>query len=298
MPSSDPTPYPTDTPTPAKTTSTTTNTGAFQPGSVTVAATPKSATAYPQFADGTIDTYSLGDQTYVTAKGAPEHQNVGGGGAHYAASTDMYSSAQAILNGLVSMSQTDKAQFVQWQQEMAAAGHYGTTAPIYGTWTAKDGDALGEALRGYLQVEQSAKLAGTPVAQSFWDWLGTSAQAGVANQTKGVTTQVQLADPTELTRYFNAAVSSSLGRNATPDELNKFISAYHANETVQQQEPAGTPQTAVDPRGQALQAAHTLDPTGFQNHQTTGYMDSFLNMFLPQNSQVAQTPTDTNSITY
>lgn len=210
-----------------------------------------------------------------------------------------YKSVSDLLTSMLSLYSTNRATYDGVRGALKAAGYYGSTSladitgRAAGDW---DVSALKGALTDYLRFTSQ-----TSVPTDFQNWLEGTGPDGQPLNTGGAqggaAPQVQLTDPAQLQRYFNAAVSSSLGRNATTDELSKFVSSFHANETTQQTATGG-PQTSTDPRSQALAQAHTIDPTGFQNHQTTGFMDAFYNMFLPNGSQLAQTPTDTNSISY
>lgn len=285
---------------------------------------------------GTTGSYSAGDYTNIptttsassTASGSTSiwNLNVPDGSqvfTGYTASTantdtpqkgvkgDVYQTGQAQKNNYVStddfyksivqMAATDPSSFQQLQMQLFEAGFYGSTAlkdirP--GAWTTASATAAKDAVERYVDV---ADKAGVPM--TFSEFLnqsatnGSSTGVGTGTTTGTTTPQVQLTDPAQLTKYFDEAMSASLGRNATAAESQKFVDSFHANETAQQSG-TGATQTSTDPRSEALTSAQSVDPTGFQNHQTVGFMDALYNMFLPSSSQVAQTPTSTNSITY
>lgn len=267
---------------------TTTSGDVFDPPTDTSTA-PKSATAPAVFADGTPDLYGLGNNSYFvgTSSGAQGPS----GNLHDAVNAETgssYASAEKILNQMVSLAYTDPNAFANVQAEMYNAGKY-TSKPTWGVWSAKDGDALGEALRGYMAFEG----AGLPV--SFTEWLSEGAKVGAAEggpdggtATGGSSgSPITVTDPDTLEADANTAAQTNLGRNLTTAEQQPFVKQFQGQEVAAQEAGAGSivaEPSRYDAPNAATQYLQTNDNAEYQNHLQADYAERMLSMLGVQSS--------------
>jgi hypothetical protein len=94
---------------------------------------------------------------------------------------------------------------------------------------------------------------------------------------------VSLTDPAELKAQAQSAAQASLGHVLTSEQLGQFVDQFHAAQTDAQHK-AGSIYDGMSAGAEANQFAQSSDPQDFANHQAQGYMDTFMNMFLPSGS--------------
>lgn len=265
-----------------------------------------------QLPDGTYDVYGLGNvanqSIYVGYTGTP----VPGGSAQGQknASTfgdnklpdqgqNAYTPAYKLMQRFAQESVTNPNSFAALQADLFQAGLYGTTPPTWGTWTAKDGDAIVQAFKGYTAVSQ------TGVPLTFEDWLSGAASAGTASQQSKVN-PVSYTPTDYLQKAAQSAARATLGHELSESDLQKFVSSFHSQEATAQGGAAqaqlsNTATTPGDASPDPTSGASDYISQNFANeeaqHSAKGYMNAMLDMFLPSSSTRPTLNTDPYSTT-
>lgn len=210
--------------------------------------------------------------------------------------------AERVMKMYAAMSQSNPDGFLALQKQLAQAGFYGTAAHVQGGWNSQTESALAGAMTSYLQV---AKGAGTPL--DFSTFLGNQVKAnyatgggaadGSSGGAAGTTPQgpsIQLTDPNSLKSTLQQWAQQALGRNVSDDEANSFVSQFQSAEggaqaTVQggQVSNAGSLTTTPDATSDAEAFIKSNNATDIAKSNTQGYANTFVNMFLPSGSQMA-----------
>lgn len=251
---------------------------------------PTVSSAIPVFPGSSqLDLYGLGQLPQIaTGLQAPKTTRFGGMASQDTITTTpiQYSTAQSLLNTLTNLSATNPNAFAQVQSEMYNAGFY-SSKPTYGTWTGKDGDALGEAMRGFLAVSQS----GTPVTWSQWlagaasigagDTAATTAASSSGGGGGATRAPLQLTSTATLNAESTAEGQNELGRNLTTDEQAGFANKYHGEETAAYN---GSAQAAGAVDSEAKNYIDTTNQAGVQSNLSVGYAQKMLQMLGVQSS--------------
>lgn len=202
-------------------------------------------------------------------------------------SFDINASAETIMKQFAAMSYNDPAQFMGLQAALAQ-GPWASGLKPSGTFDSQTETALAKAMTQYLKLTESAG-----VSVSFKQYLANAAQGGaggygtvngLGGSGSGSVSSVSLTDPAELMAQAQTAAQAALGHTMTQEQLNTFVSNFHTAQTNAQHK-AGSIYDGMSAPAEANQFAQQSDPQGFTNHQAQGYMDSFMNMFLPSGSQ-------------
>jgi hypothetical protein len=179
----------------------------------------------------------------------------------------------------------------QWQsiQALLKQGNwYGSsTTTVQGGWNPQSEKALADALYSYIQVSQGA---GVPI--NFQQYLAnvaaqTAANGGGTSGGVGSSTPL-LTDPDTLTMYAQRAAVAALGHALDKGQLQTFIDQFH-NEQINSFTDAanhnGLSAQKEDARASAINFATTgANQQEFDRHQTTGYVDAFMNMLSPNSA--------------
>lgn len=218
----------------------------------------------------------------------------------------------------------DEAAQAQWAQGNAAAA-YGTGAqmmPVYQSWHYQDIDNLQRRLgavglldkdyqrgawdeasqRALQPILGLANNMGRPWQDALAQYeTGTpmvyDQKTGTFNATKAGTSRTRSAittaftNPDDLATAANTVAQTKLGRSFTPDELQRFVRAYHDTEAsataAQNAAGAGGSYTqAQSPGGAAESFAKQTDPTAYNAEQ-------FLPLAQKMNEMLNTNPFDT-----
>lgn len=122
-------------------------------------------------------------------------------------------------------------EFLQWQRMLYKAGLYGSTKLSEVAWGSFDGpteDALGKALRRVARANE----AGAPISLTeYLDKLGADRDKAAKQYGPGADpTLRQFENPRVVAGFLQQAAQAALGRNLTKDEIDHFVSEYHASE--------------------------------------------------------------------
>lgn len=209
-----------------------------------------------------------------------------------------YQTTQDLFKQMMALSTKDPTSFQQMQGLLYDSGAYGATPRAsvhWGQWTSDTANALKEALTNYEAVGPGS---GSPI--SWTEYLQQAAAQGRVNQSQGgvggaggtgTASQVQLSDPATLKATIQQAAMSSLDRALSPDELDKFVSNFQAQQASAQTSTAGSV-TMPDASAQAQSTIEQNHPDEFRQHNVSAYSNALLNLFLPGGSQLANfTPT-------
>lgn len=202
-------------------------------------------------------------------------------------SFDTNVSAEELMKQFAAM---DPSQ-LQPLQGLLANGPWGASKNYVasGVFDQNTEQMLSNAIVQYLKVSRGAGKA-----ISFMQFLTDGATSNVANGggvngsggTGGGAGQViNLTDPAQIRSAAQQAAQEALGHVFTNSELDSFVNSFQAQQTAAQQVSGGQDSTMPDLTAEAMQEAQTgANAQEFSNHQALGYMDTFLNMFLPSGS--------------
>lgn len=180
-----------------------------------------------------------------------------------------------------------QGQFLIIQQALGS-GPWGRVHTS-GSFDAETQGALTKALLQYQQMAQNGH------AESFVSWLtqtaakaretGEYSQNQPDQQPVESTPAISLSDPAQLRAVVQDAAMAALGHGLSEDQLNAFVSQFHAAEssyqTAYQQSPGqpGTEQlTAPDVQGQAMQFAAQADPGAAKDYREASYVSALVNL--------------------
>jgi hypothetical protein len=184
---------------------------------------------------------------------------------------------------IISLQASNPALYKQYQQQLYKAGYYGSSKPIYGTYTGRDGQAIQQMLQDY-EATDSARVSNglgrlTPV-----DYLAdTIKKGGSALANGGVTRQpltIQYTDPETLKATLQSAAQDGLGRNLTDKELTTFVSKFHGQEAAAQTGAYNNDTSITPPDAGADAQALVTNQHGPEHDQklAAGYLDSINQM--------------------
>jgi hypothetical protein len=257
------------------------------------------------FGDGLKTVQNGNPDSSVSAphsKGGPTFDDVGNPAKSHTASFDQNMSARDLMKQFAAMAGNPNMAG-QWQsiQALLKQGNwYGSsTTTVQGGWNPQSEKALADALYSYIQVSQ-----GAGVAINFQQYLADVAAKTAANgggASGGGSSSPLLTDQGKLTRYAQMAAQNSLGRSLTKDELTKFVDQFHNEQINSYTQAAGHNGLSAqkdDPRSSAIDFVTSNNQPEFQQHQTQGYADAFLNMFLPSTSAAPNVPLDPQAVGY
>ena len=202
-------------------------------------------------------------------------------------SFDINASAEQIMKQFAAMSYNDPAQFYSVQTALAQ-GPWSSGMKPTGTFDGDTETALAKAMAQYLKLTESAG-----VSVSFKQYLINAAEGGVGGigmtnnpggSGSGGMSTVSLTDPAELIAQAQQAAQAALGHALTKDQLNRFVDNFHSAQTAAQHK-AGSIYDGMSAPAEADQFVQQNNAQEFSNHQAQGYMDAFMNMFLPSGSQ-------------
>jgi hypothetical protein len=172
------------------------------------------------------------------------------------------------------MAQTDPTGFKAFQKTLFDGGWYGSASRVIGGMAGQTETAIADAMTQYLKTVHAA---GVPV--TFKDYLAHAVAANVDNK-KIPVPQVNLDDPEALRQAAMSAAQAALGHGLSEDQMNKFVAEFQGRQAQSQLSKAASVATP-DASSAATAFAQGADPQGYANHQSQGYMNSLLNMFLP-----------------
>jgi len=198
--------------------------------------------------------------------------------------------------GLVAKSPQD---YMSIQSLLYDAGFFGASPRAsvhWGQWTTETGDALKRALTSYEGVSMAGEVPTT-----WTEFLSNAAQQGRVNQsqggvggagTGGAASQTVLTDPAALRQTVEQSAQAALGHGLSEDQLSAFVSHFQGLQTAAQTSTGGQV-TNPDASAEAMKFAQDSNPTEAAGHNAEGYVNSFLNLFLPSTSgrpNINQTP--------
>jgi hypothetical protein len=197
-------------------------------------------------------------------------------------SFDTTMSAEQLMKFFASM---DPGQ-LQPLQQMLANGPWGvsTTYVPSGVFDANTENALAQAVVQYLKVSRGA---GRPEPfTTFLQSAEANTQQGQAAKAAGSAPTISLTDPAQIQQAAQSAAVAALGHALNKGQLNQFVSQFQSAQTNYQQTPSGGTGTPPDLSAESQAFTQQGDNSQeFSNHQAQGYMDAFMNMFLPAGSQ-------------
>lgn len=187
-------------------------------------------------------------------------------------------------------------QYVALQNSLYNAGAYGATSYDkirWGQWQGTEG-ALTKAIESFADFS-----VGTSQPMTFSEWLdshrlggqdtGSIGPGGVSNDASGggggAASTISLADPNAIRETAQQAAQAALGHVLKPGQLDAFVNQFHAAQASYQTQAGGeavSPDLTADANALVQQGDNAQE---FSNHQALGYMDTFMNMFLPSGSQ-------------
>lgn len=143
-------------------------------------------------------------------------------------------SIKELMRGLAAMaySPTGQEEYLKWQRLVFAAGFYGSTKAEDVAWGsfANSEDAFSKALISLAKVNE----AGAPI--SFEEYLSKAAADKAKAAKEYGQGKTPAKDVRELTNtkvisgVLQQTAQSVLGRNLSKEEVEHFVSEYHANE--------------------------------------------------------------------
>lgn len=184
-------------------------------------------------------------------------------------------SASDFAQQFASLSASNPKLFAQQQEELYAAGFYGTTPPKFGVYTTRDTSAMGDAIQSY------ARVAGTGAPITWSDYLdqASAAPGGPGGSPGPQPPPLQLTDPAELEQTLQQAGQNALGRKLSPKELGSFVSAFHGKEkAAYENQINGKTSTNPDVSGQALNFVDNNNGVEAQQRLQASYLDSLNKM--------------------
>ena len=218
-----------------------------------------------------------------------------------------HSTALQAMNYFMGLYGSDRPQFNGVREMLANAGYYGSDEisrvvnRAAGTW---DADALHKAMLDYTGW---SKQTGSPT--TFVEWLqggqgnknlGGNSAMGSYGGGGGAGGTVSLTDPSQITMYAQRAARASLGQELTPDQLNQFISQFHTEEQANQTAAmtGAAKVNSSDARSESIQYIKQNFQPQMEQHESQGYMNALLNLFLPNQDQRSAINTDPNAVSY
>lgn len=174
-----------------------------------------------------------------------------------------------------SFSTEDRARL---QMAMRAAGLFGPKQRFtLGVWD--------ETTRAtYRKLLEYANGAGLEWQDALRDYAQAK-EAGLAGDEETRAPLVlRQSNPADLAKVFDNAGQATIGRRFRPDEIQRLVAAYHAEQAREQQSAynldptGGTVTEAMNPSVFAEQQARQVDPVGAQEMDTLGAANEFFQL--------------------
>lgn len=214
----------------------------------------------------------------------------------------VHSDAESLMKQFAAMAYNDPSKFVALQTALAQ-GPWVSGLKVTGAFDPDTEKALAAAMGQYLKTSEGANV---PV--TFKDFILQSAQTNQtlnptngAGGTGGTSSRPELTDPDTLVMYAQKAAQAALGRSLSSDEVNSFVNEFHSqqqssfNNALQGNGPVVDKN---DPRASAIGFVTSQHQQEFSQHQTQGYTDAFLNMFLGGTSAAPNVNVDSSAVGY
>lgn len=188
---------------------------------------------------------------------------------------NQYVTVNDLMNQFLQMSATSPNQWANVQSELYLAGFYSGKPTYGGAWSTADGNALSDAMRNFLAVQQS----GADI--SFGEWLGNGAKAGLSAGGPGggsggsTRAPLQYTSSGTLDQVGNEEAQTELGRNLNSTEQAGFVSDYHGEESAAYN---GGSENAGDPTAEAKQYIDKNNNAEMQTHLQADYAEKMLSM--------------------
>ncbi len=210
----------------------------------------------------------------------------GGGGKLQTESKSNYTNTERLYKSFLAMSHSNKNAYMQIQGQLYDAGFYGDSPRASVHWGLLDDssrDAFKRALDNYV-----AASTGAEVPITWNEFLADQAKQGRINQSQGgvggagpgaAPPQVQLTDPAQIAAYATRAAEDMLGRAATPEEINKFVSSFQSQQREAQLSTASSA-TQPDLGAGAFAFIGQEDQGEASAHQARAYNNALLNKLL------------------
>ena len=141
---------------------------------------------------------------------------------------------QVLMRRPIEYYYKDPAKYLDFQQRLFAGGFYGATPASSIPWGTDPQGATLDAWKKVLIAAQQAQSSGYNITPDQILQQGIEQhQAAIKNAPVSKPGMiVQYSDPAALTGIVQQAAQASLHRNLSPDEINRFIQEFHAQEAA------------------------------------------------------------------